>query len=530
MRLSRLVIGVSAILVLASCKIRIIVPDDGSVATSSGAYSCAAGETCNIDVVDFFFDQTFVAKPAAGYKFKFWRKGDRRFCGGSPRACHLFTTSFTGEWIPAILDWLESEEVFYLQPVFEFACNAKTTPLTITGSVAGDPLSITVSDRFAGAVESLKWRGKEFINIWDHGRQLQYAWRMDDFSECLNPTEAGSSLDYQAATSTSELLSACKTNPSTLTTTARLAYWLAPGEAGFCSGGASYAVNEVLVSDQILRKTITIGYNALENVIAFDAMISNPTNYSIMDASIPIGYLTHEFTRALNFNPQTGVSTVPTNQTLLLEEPWLQGFNFFASSKIPPILATPNGDYAMAAYYAGPKLIDYQLSSTDSSIRADQTNIWMINIQEAPYPAGVYRYQSFVIVGTLEQVKTAMTALYKLHPTDFSLPEGSLDVVSCNQIAGWSWDPGEPNRPLKVAIYDVSAQGKESLITTVTAGTYRVDLKNALKGNGVHGFDIPTPAKLRDGRPHTIRAYGINPDPKLPSGVLYPSGITLQCS
>ncbi|MCB1695032.1 MAG: hypothetical protein KDI34_02295 [Halioglobus sp.] len=524
MRLSRLALAGLALLVVTSCKIRIIVPEGGGVATSSGAYSCTSGKTCDIDVVDFFFDQTFIAKPATGYIFKYWKKGDRRFCGGASKPCRLFTTAFTGDWVEPILEWLETDEVFYLQPVFEVSCDGYQTPLTIAGTVNGDILTVTVSDRFAGAVESVKWRGKEFINIWDHGRQISYAWSLDNWGECLNPTEPGSARDYKAASSTSVLQSACKAAPNILSTRNRLAYWLGPGETGYCSGGATTAVNKSLVSDQVLRKTITIGYQGLENVIAFDAVITNPNDHSFMAAEIPTAYLTYEFSRFWIFNPQTGELTMPESEPL--QEPW----SFQFGGQVPPIISTSDGAYAMGAYYPGPDRVYYGLFRYDSLNQQDKTSKWNMVIHEDPYPAGTYHYESFAIVGSLEQVQAAMIDLYKLHPTDITIPEGHIDVVDCNQIAGWSWDAGEPNRPLKVAIYDVDAHGKEILVTTVTADIYRIDLKDAQKGNGVHGFAIATPGKLLDGRLHTIRAYGVNPDPKLAPGVLYPPATPLKCS
>lgn len=120
MRSSRWVAVALAILMLAACKIRIIVPEGGSVETQSGAYSCASGKRCNIDVLDFYFDQTFIAKPANGYTFKFWKSGDRRFCGNDSNPCHLMTTIFTGAWVPVVQPFLENpNEIFYLKPVFE---------------------------------------------------------------------------------------------------------------------------------------------------------------------------------------------------------------------------------------------------------------------------------------------------------------------------------------------------------------------------------------------------------------------------
>jgi len=123
LKLSYCIVLLISLLMLASCKIRIIVPEGGSVTTQSGAYRCAAGKTCNIDVVDFYFDQTFVAKPANGYTFKFWKKADRRFCGQDTRPCQLTTVGTNGnkDLAKVMMSFFESNEVFYLQPVFEIA-------------------------------------------------------------------------------------------------------------------------------------------------------------------------------------------------------------------------------------------------------------------------------------------------------------------------------------------------------------------------------------------------------------------------
>jgi hypothetical protein len=78
---------------------------------------------------------------------------------------------------------------------------------------------------------------------------------------------------------------------------------------------------------------------------------------------------------------------------------------------------------------------------------------------------------------------------------------GSLDVVTGEQIAGWAWNPTQPDTPIKVDILD----GDKNL-TTVLADQPRDDLLKEKKGNGKHGFSIATPASLKDGKPHTIRA------------------------
>ena len=119
MRLIRTLTFIIAVSLLASCKIKIIVPVEGSVITSSGAFSCGVAQICFIDVVDFFFDETFIAKPMPGYEFVKWEFRDRGLCGGKTPPCHLYTDFFEG--MPAFIAFLESDEVFVLKPIFKMA-------------------------------------------------------------------------------------------------------------------------------------------------------------------------------------------------------------------------------------------------------------------------------------------------------------------------------------------------------------------------------------------------------------------------
>jgi hypothetical protein len=49
-------------------------------------------------------------------------------------------------------------------------------------------LFVSASDRVSGAIDSVVWNNKEFINCWDHGRELQMA-VTTGHGECYNPTE-----------------------------------------------------------------------------------------------------------------------------------------------------------------------------------------------------------------------------------------------------------------------------------------------------------------------------------------------------
>src|SRR5947207_9776736 len=80
---------------------------------------------------------------------------------------------------------------------------------TISGSapVFGQPLTVSTSSQFAGAVSSIKWGSKEYINNWDHGRQLQLNSQFFNRFICYNPYEAGGFNDGRLSTTSSRLLS-----------------------------------------------------------------------------------------------------------------------------------------------------------------------------------------------------------------------------------------------------------------------------------------------------------------------------------
>jgi hypothetical protein len=149
---------VLAALVITSCKIRIEVPEaGGEVATASGAYQCGPGRTCDIDVVDLFFDETFVATAMDGYEFVSWKKRELGLCGGSSKPCRLFTSVFEG--IPLLSDLLETDDVYFLQPKFREVLSgerARTLYVVSMGSTAyPGGFEILEVDPVTGAVDDV---------------------------------------------------------------------------------------------------------------------------------------------------------------------------------------------------------------------------------------------------------------------------------------------------------------------------------------------------------------------------------------
>ncbi len=72
--------------------------------------------------------------------------------------------------------------------------------------------------------------------------------------------------------------------------------------------------------------------------------------------------------------------------------------------------------------------------------------------------------------------------------------EGYLDKVECGTIRGWVWDRNKPNTPVTVEFYTLSSG---TVWGSTVANIYRVDLKNAGKGNGAHAYSFVVPDVLK---------------------------------
>jgi hypothetical protein len=85
-------------------------------------------------------------------------------------------------------------------------------------------------------------------------------------------------------------------------------------------------------------------------------------------------------------------------------------------------------------------------------------------------------------------------------PTKPSRYVGFLEAANPKSIVGWVWNPDQPNKHIEV---DIESDGKS--LGKVTADKVRDDLKGKV-GDGSYGFVFETPAALKDGKPHEIRA------------------------
>lgn len=260
---------------------------------------------------------------------------------------------------------------------------------------------LTTTARLAGAIHSLTWDGREFINSTDHGRQLQSACSFDNTpganAETFNPTEAGSRRDHVGPTSTSRLLE-LTANGNHLRTRTRMAFWLAPGER---SEGQP-ARNSSTLSDTTLTKEVRIGYERWPQALDYRVTFAAPTNAHHVYAQFEAltGYMPPEFSQFWQFNPQSN--------TL---EPLADGPGEIRN---PVVLATPDGRHAMGIY-APPQPQPNTTGPSYGRWRFVEHRVVKWNcVFRVRNPAGLrardYSYRMLVPVGTLAEVEAMIRA------------------------------------------------------------------------------------------------------------------------
>lgn len=288
------------------------------------------------------------------------------------------------------------------------ASQGVTGDSVIMGEYRGDLIKIKTTSRLAGAIDSLTWRRKEFINSYDHGRQLQSAVHFNGLGACLNPTEAGSRPDGVGRRSSSQLISLAVSN-NVLETVTRMAYWLAPrSPAHNCPPGAK-VMNRTILSDVVLRKKVTIGYGVLRNVIEHDVTYCVENNYDLGVFESLTAYLPPEFSTFWKLDLRMG------GLTRLSAGPGEQA--------APVIFSTPDHAHALGVYSPGlPQAAwpnhgygrwryDYLPGSGVATVK------WNSVYRMRKVKPSCYRFACYSIVGDLASVQKSILDLHLLFQT-----------------------------------------------------------------------------------------------------------------
>ena len=270
---------------------------------------------------------------------------------------------------------------------------------TIRGDFAGSAIVVRTATRFAGAIDSLTWGGREFIDRADHGRQLQSAASFDRaatgefWPECFNPTEAGSRADGDGPTSSSELVS-LRATAAELRATTRMAFWLKPGEK---SAGRP-ALNDAAVSRHLLTKRVRVGHGTLANVLEYDVTFTVPAGerHTFAQFEALTGYMPPEFTAFRKFAAATG------ELEALGDGPGEQAS--------PVVFATQSGGHAVGVFSPDRPSPGYGRFRFAAE-KVVKWNCVFRSRDPKGVAAGDYPFRVFVAVGTLEDVRLALVAL-----------------------------------------------------------------------------------------------------------------------
>ena len=92
-------------------------------------------------------------------------------------------------------------------------------------------------------------------------------------------------------------------------------------------------------------------------------------------------------------------------------------------------------------------------------------------------------------------------------PPAHNPPVGAMDVVDCNIIGGWAFDPDNSSGQSVVEIFANGPQGTGTKIFSGLTNTLRPDVNAAFNISGSHGFTISMPQSLKDGANHEIWIY-----------------------
>jgi len=268
--------------------------------------------------------------------------------------------------------------------------------------IAKDEAIITTTSRVAGAMHSFKFRGKEYIDSFDHGRQLQSASNFNMgkkfIPEVFNPTEAGSEFDGKGLKSSSKLLFLEVKNEE-LVTKNQMAFWIRPG----MKSHGNLAYNTSKLSNHLLQKQVRFGFMGLEQVLDYRVTFSVPEKegHTYAQFEALTGYMPWEFQQFLRWNPEQK-KLVPLDKQL--------GEQLF-----PVVLATEDSRHAMGVVslekqskgMIGPGYGRFNFPN-DKVVKWNC--VYRLQDQDGVKP-GDYSFRMLVPFGTVEEVENTIKSI-----------------------------------------------------------------------------------------------------------------------
>ncbi|MCP3962086.1 MAG: hypothetical protein GY719_29945 [bacterium] len=272
------------------------------------------------------------------------------------------------------------------------------------------------ANRVAGAaISGLTWNGKQLVNNFDYGRQIQTAFNFTNVGEEDNPTEAGSRYGcpgvVAAMRAQGSPVEQIAVQGSVLTTRSRPLQWN-PENHG---GDADHPV----MWNGAIEKRIELDYQGHPRHIKWTTTLDVPVDRAQFDWEAVTAYLTADLDRLYAFDATADTlvdrsADVPNNGCL---EGGLDPNLAPTSGGV--ILATANGQYALGAYRRKTTrnhfaLCKFHNGAGNGVYDADTTKWSVLERDGIPgITAGRHSATVFLAVGTLSDVRASMLAFHQ---------------------------------------------------------------------------------------------------------------------
>ncbi|MGH8318460.1 MAG: hypothetical protein ACREUL_10835 [Steroidobacteraceae bacterium] len=281
----------------------------------------------------------------------------------------------------------------------------------ITLSAGGVSLG---ANRAAGcSIWSWLWNGRQLINHRDYGRELQgsLSW-VDSSHNTPNPTEAGDGFKNGAPCSAT-------VSGASLSTTSVPLEW----NGGRLAGTQGGPDRPVIWEDMTLGKEVSLNYMNMGPVARYETELSIPRALVRGHVEIPTVYLAPELYQTVTYDARS-------RETLPATGARNRAATYEPKSGYGGIIATTSRhDFAMGIYgvvtSSGGSVSFFTATNYPGPTNGGWNGTSIATVKLAatyvgPIAAGRNTYTAWVISGTLDQVKRAMSALYRANASQAS--------------------------------------------------------------------------------------------------------------
>lgn len=255
----------------------------------------------------------------------------------------------------------------------------------LAASITNGSLTVSAGDNTAGAITSITWQGKQFVDNYDHGRQCQSASSFDGLGEYFNPTEAGGAGDGPIRYPSSSRLQ-YQYAKNILYTDNLMAYW--------------FPVNGERLSKHRLQKWARF---ALPNVIEYAVQFTVPADEQHESATFEAltCYLPLEFRVFYQVDFVQGkavASPLPDGDVTNYEQP-------------KPIVFCNDAETHCLGVYS-PELPQTQYQAAGYGRWRFWNSVKWNAVWRVAKPVGTYRFRAFIVVGDLRTVQENLATLH----------------------------------------------------------------------------------------------------------------------